>query len=77
MLPVEQKSLVQVCGHHSTGIWSHMHTAGTGRDRYKYSRVKLRDMEDSFIYSSKPELKKKRPAGVRVEIFEEISDNST
>lgn len=54
-----------------------MHIAGTGRDRYKYSRVKLRDMEDSFLYANKPELKKKRPAGVRVEIFEEISDNST
>jgi len=54
-----------------------MHTAGTGGDRYKYSRVKLRDMEDSFIYSNKPELKKKRSAGVRVEICEEISDNST
>ena len=77
MLPVEQKSLVQVCGHHSTGIWGHMHVGGTGRDRYKYSRVKLRDMEDSFIYSNKPELQKKRSAGVRVEICEEISDNST
>ena len=54
-----------------------MHVGGTGRDRYKYSRVKLRDMEDSFIYSNKPELKKKRSAGVRVEICEEISDNST
>ena len=54
-----------------------MHTAGIGRDRYKYTRVKLRDMEDSFRYSNEPEQKKKRPPGVRVEIFEEISDNST
>lgn len=54
-----------------------MHTAGIGGDRYKYTRVKLRDMEDSFRYINKPELKKKRPAGVRVEIFEEISDNLT
>ena len=53
-----------------------MHTAGTGGDRYKYSRVKLRDMEDSFIYSNKPELKKKGPDGVTVEIFEEILNNS-